>query len=406
MGYTNLALKGVTWIYAFRVFSRLITFLKIAIIARILSPSDFGVFGIATLILTFLEIITETGVNILLIQAKEDIKKYIDSAWIISIIRGTILFLIIFLLSPSISLFFNIERSKEIIMLIAFVPLIKGFINPAEVILQKNLNFKFEFYFRSLIFFADSLFSLILILITHSVYSLVAGLILGSILELILSFFLIKPTPRLKFNKEYLLKITSRGKWITAYGIFNYFSENGDNIMIGKLLGANSLGIYQMAYKISFLPISEMSDVINKVVFPVYTIISGDINRLKRAFYKTTILVTFFSTLIGLLIYYNSYSIINILLGEKWLATVSVLNILVFYGILRSFNGVLSSLFLSLNKQEYITVTTLIRCAILIFTIYPFILTFGMIGAAYSALLSILIEIPISIWLSYKILYK
>lgn len=404
MGYTKSAIAGVTWMSAFRIFSRLISFLKLAVIARILSPSDFGIFGIATLILALFEILTEAGINVFLIQIKEDIKKYIDSAWVLSIVRGILLFVIILLASPFIASFFDTPQSLGILIFIAFVPLIRGFINPAEIIFQKDLKFKYEFLFRSSIFFIDALAAIILIIITKSVYSLVFGLLVGALFEVAISFIAIKPIPKFKIHKSYFGEIFHRGKWVTAYGVLNYFGENGDNIVVGKFLGTSSLGLYQMAYKISILPISEVSDVINRVVFPVYSRIGDDINRLRKAFLKTTSLILFFSFFIGIIIFLFPKEIILIILGSKWISAAPVLQVLSLYGVLRAVNVALTSLFLAVNKQEYVTVMTFLRGVVLLLTIYPLVLTYGIIGAGYSALLSVLVEIPVSIYFSYKIL--
>ena len=88
--------KGISWVGGFRFTSRLIAYGKLAIIARLLTPELFGVYGIATLVLAFLEIFTETGINTVLIQEKKKIDKYIDTAWIISVIRGIVIAIIIF----------------------------------------------------------------------------------------------------------------------------------------------------------------------------------------------------------------------------------------------------------------------------------------------------------------------
>ena len=88
MGYTKTAIKGFSWMGAFRGVTRVFSLLRTAILARILMPSQFGAFGIATLILSFLEIFTETGINLFLIQEGSDLEEYVDTAWMISAVRG------------------------------------------------------------------------------------------------------------------------------------------------------------------------------------------------------------------------------------------------------------------------------------------------------------------------------
>lgn len=404
MGYTKIAIKGISWMSILRIITRALSFFKIAVLARVLTPSQFGVFGIASLALAFLEILTETGVNIILIQAKKDIKEYIDSAWVVSIIRGIIISIAIIISSPFIASFFKTPDALGILLLISMVPLIRGFINPAEVKFRKELNFSYEFWFRSFIFLVDSLVAIFFALVTHSVYSLAFGLLSGAIVEVAISFLLITPIPKLKFKPDYLKEIFHKGKWITAYGIFNYFGENGDTIVVGRILGSSALGIYQMAYKISILPITEVSDIINQVIFPVYTKIEGDIKRLMKAYIKTMILISMGAMVIGGTIYSFPTEIVRILLGSQWLSIVPVLKILSVYGILRALTGPSSALFLSRGKQSYVTAMIFVRFTVLVITIYPLVLTYGMIGAGYSALLSVVIEIPVIIFLVYRIL--
>lgn len=403
MGYTKQALKGVSWMSFSRVASRILSFIKIAFLARILTPSQFGIFGIASIVLSFLEIITETGINIILIQAKKDIKEYINSAWVVSIIRGIIICLVIIITSPIIASFFQTPEALGILLLISLVPLIRGFINPAVIQFRKELNFAYEFWLRTSVFFIDALVTMIIAFFTQSVYSLAIGLIIGSLAEAIISFALIKPTPKLRLDANYLKEIIHKGKWITTYGIFNYLAENMDNIFVGKILGSASLGIYQMAYKLSILPISEVSDVVSQVVFPVYSKIENDTSRLLKAYFKTILLTVLLAFIIGIIIFTLTEEIILIILGPNWISAVAVLKILSVYGIFRTISGPSSALFLAKGKQNYVTIMNFVRFSSIVITIFPLVVIFGMVGAGYSALLSVIIELPIIIFFIFKI---
>ncbi len=406
MGYQSNALKGLTWMSGFRVFTRLLAFVKIGVLARVLSPSQFGVFGIASLILALLEILTETGINIILVQSKRSIEEYLDSAWVVSIIRGTVISLLIIISAPFIVNFFNSPESLPILLFMSLVPFVRGFINPAEIVLQKELRFGSEFWFRSVIFFVDACVSIIVALLTHSVYALVWGLLAGAVFEVVLSFILFVQRPRLILHREYFSELFHKGKWITAYGIFNYIAENGDNIIVGRVMGSANLGLYQMAYKISILPISEISDVVSRVVFPVYTKISGDKERLLKAFSKTIASMSIVSFVVGLLIFVFPKEIILVFLGDKWLAAVPVLKILSLYGVIRTIAGPASALFLALEKQNYVTIMTSIRFFVLAISIYPFVLTWGLVGAAYAMLLSTITEMPVILYFAYRVFKK
>lgn len=113
MKHIKQAIKGVGWMAFLRVTTRGLAFIRLAVLARVLSPFQFGVYGIASLILSLLEIFTETGVNVVLIQSKGKITEYLNTAWVVSIFRGIIISLLMILLSYPVSLFFNSKESLE-----------------------------------------------------------------------------------------------------------------------------------------------------------------------------------------------------------------------------------------------------------------------------------------------------
>lgn len=403
--YSKSTIIGISWMSAFRIFSRLIAFIRMVILARLLVPSQFGIFGIASLLLALLEILTETGINIFLVQGKDDIKEYVNDAWFVSIIRGALIAIFILLTASFIVTFFKIPQSLGLIYLISMVPLIRGFINPSVVRFQKELQFGREFYFRTVIFSLDSLVAIIVSLITHNAIGLVFGLIAGATLEVILSLVLIKPVPVLKFNWQKISKIFHKGKWVTLYGILNYAASKGDNIVVGRLVGAGGLGIYQMGYTLATLPVSEIADVSNRVTFPVYSMISEDRQRLIRGFKKAMLLVCAASVLIGLVIFFFPKDLFILIFGQKWGSTISILKPLAIFGVVRAISGTTTSLFLGVGKQNYVAGMTLLRLAVLAITVVPLTVSYGIVGASYSVLLSGISEIPIAIyyiWLTFK----
>ncbi len=406
MGYKSDAIKGVSWTSGGRFVSRALAFLKILILARVLSPAQFGIFGIASLVLSLLETLTETGINIVLIQSKSELSEYINSAWVVSIIRGITIALLLILSAPFISSFFHTPSALGLLLFISLVPFVRGFINPSEVRFQKELNFHLQFWFQSGLFLVDAITAIIVVLITHSIYSLVWGMTISALLEVILSFALIKPTPRFAIEWSYFKDIFHKGSWVTAYTIFNYISENADNAVVGRILGASPLGLYQMAYKISILPITEISNVVSSVVFPVYTKITEERERLRAAFLKTVLSVFLSSLILGLVIFLFPKQIILILLGSKWLSVAPVLQVLVIYGILRTVSGPASALFLSLGKQNYVTASVFVRFAGLIIAIYPLVHIYGLVGAAYAQVLAVGFELPILLYFAFRTIKK
>lgn len=398
MGYLKDAVKGLSWMASFRVLYRIIGVIRIAIIAHLLSPESLGVFGIVTIVLGFLEIITETGINIFLIQEKGDLNSFIDTAWIVSIGRGFLISLLIFLSAPYISKFFNSPSSLMLLYISSSIPLIRGFINPSIVKFQKELQFSKEFLYRILIFSVDCLVSVLMVITLKSVTGLLIGLLASAIFEVFYTFIVVRPWPKLNFNLEKIKKIISRGKWVTLFGIFDYIYTQSDNIIVGKMLGVSSLGIYQNAYKISTAPLTEVGDVFFRVTFPIFSKISFEKERLKSAFIKNTLTTFALMSISGIFIFIFAGPIVNILFGKGWESAIPVVKLLSILGVVRGVASSTNSLLVAKLQQKYSAIITLSSVFGLLISIVPLVRMYGIIGAGIAAIIGVVISLPFTIY--------
>ncbi|HVA96935.1 MAG TPA: oligosaccharide flippase family protein [Candidatus Acidoferrales bacterium] len=392
MSHTKDVIKGISLIGFLRFSTKGIGFLETIILARILAPSQFGAYGIALLTLGLLEVITETGVNIVLVQEKE-IEDFISSAWIVSIARGIVITFALYFSSPFIAGFFHSPQALILLQFMSIVPLLRGFINPAVVKLQKNLQFGKDFSYRFTVLVVDTVTSVIVTYLTKNPIGIVVGLLSGVIVEVILSFAVISPRPWLSFKKEYIKKIFHGGKWITFGGIFDYLFENADNIVVGRLLGASSLGIYQLAYSLAVMPLTEVGKVFQYVGMPILVKISDDMFHLRNEFSKS-IFISLTLTIPFVLIIILFPGLFVWLLGNKWSGIEIVLPFLAGVGLLRALTGTSSALFYSMKKQKIPMITTFITSLGLVLLIIPLVSLYGIVGAAIAALISSVIALP------------
>lgn len=399
---------GVSWIGLLRISTRIIVFAKIFIIARLLSPDQFGLFGIAILVLSILEVLTEPGINIFFIQKEGKLEKYIDSAWVLSIVRGSFLGVLIFLLIPFTIYFFSIGESREeyesVLRLLALVPFIKGFINPAVIRFLQDLDFKKEFIFRFVVFFVDAGTATISAIINPHPSSLVHGLIAGALAETILSFQLIKPRPKFLFSISKIKHMLARGKWVAIHGISEFIYKNIDDLFVTKALGPYHLGIYQIAYKISVMPISEVADVFGKVSFPVFANISGQNKNLFKGIITKIVLIKFaFLLPIIILVQLYAQQIVIFVLGDQWLPSVLVIKVLIFYSLIKSLMNPILIYILAVKKQEYLAYISLFNMFVMVSFLIPLGYKFGVLGVAWSVVISSLFSMPFGIYLFLKI---
>ncbi len=404
MGYIKEAVRGVSWMSLFRFVYRLVGVLRIAILAHILSPGDLGTFGVVAVVLAFLEIITETGINIFLIQQKENMHSYIDTAWFVSIVRGLLISLLVVVLAKPISLFFKSDPSLPLLYWAALVPFIRGFINPSIVKFQKDLEFNKEFLYRISVFLVESIVSVVGVVIQQTPFALVLGLLVGAVYEVILTFLVARPWPKFKFEAEKTKKIIDRGKWVTLFGVFDYLYTQSDNIIVGRLLGVNTLGIYQNAYKISTAPLTEVGDVFFRVTFPVFSKISEDSKRLKTAFIQNTVINASLMIPAGVLIYIFADLIVKILLGPGWEEAIPVTKLLSVLGIVRGIASSTNSLLVAKGLQKYSAIVTIASTLGMWLTIVPLTKTYGIIGAGSAAIIGTLVSVPLTIYFVRKTL--
>ncbi|KKR52870.1 MAG: Membrane protein involved in the export of O-antigen and teichoic acid [Candidatus Woesebacteria bacterium GW2011_GWD2_40_19] len=389
---------------AFRVLYRLIGIARIAIVAHILNPFSLGVFGIVTIVLGFLEIITETGINIFLIQEKDGVNGYINTAWVVSIVRGLLISILIFASAGVVSEFFNSPASKNLLYMAALIPLIRGLINPSIVKFQKELQFNKEFLYRISVFTVESTISVLGVIILKSVYGMVWGLLAGAVFEVVYTFIFARPWPKFEFNLIETKRVIDRGKWVTLFGVFDYLYTQSDNIIVGRILGMTPLGIYQNAYKISTAPLTEVGDIFFRVTFPVFSKISSDTERLKAAFTKNILVNFALMSLAGIFIFIFAEPIVQILFGKGWELAIPVVKLLSVLGVVRGMVGSTGSLLVAKEKQKYAAIVMMISTLGLWITIIPLTYAYGIIGTGMAAIIGTLISVPFTAYYVHKTL--
>src|SRR3989339_1829542 len=147
MFYRNRILTGFSWHSLFKFSSALIKLGKIAILARLLTPNDFGLFSLTTIALGLTEAFTETGINTTIVQSRQSVSYFLNTAWIISIIRGLLIAVIMMILGLLLTSYYQEPQLLFLIGIASLVPLIKGFINPAIIT-----------YYKQMAFFSDTLY--------------------------------------------------------------------------------------------------------------------------------------------------------------------------------------------------------------------------------------------------------
>jgi O-antigen/teichoic acid export membrane protein len=384
--------RGGLWVFALRFVNRGLRFVRTIVLARLLAPQDFGLFGIAMLSMSMLETFTQTGFEAALIQKKGKVDSYLDTAWTISAIRGILLFCLLVFSAPLIAKFFNSPQATLIIKVISISALLSGFKNVGLIFFQKELEFnkQFLYEFSSILVYVIVAISLAFAL--RNVWALIWGGLAASLVRLLMSYTVHPYRPRLRLEKGEFQELFGFGKWVFGSGVLVFLVTQGDDLFVGKIIGPAALGLYQVAYLISNLTAKEMSRAIAQVAFPAYSKLQDNLPRLANAYLRAFHLTAFVAIPSTFGIFVLSQDFTRIFMGDKWLPMVPVIKVLVFAGLLRSIAATTGPILHGIGKPKIDTIWQAIRLTVLSIMIYPLTIRWGIVGTAGAVLCSILVS--------------
>ncbi|KKP43496.1 MAG: Membrane protein involved in the export of O-antigen and teichoic acid [Parcubacteria group bacterium GW2011_GWA1_33_6] len=380
--------KGSFWLLVFRIFDQSFGLIGTIILARLLAPSDFGLFGITLLAASFLDTFSQTGFQPALVHKKGDIRPYLDTSFIVQVIRGFLIALIIFVSAPYIAIFFKVEAAVPILRIMGFAIFIQGLENIATIYLQKELEFKKYFIYQISGTFAKFFISVILALIFRNVWALVIGFLAGTILRCLVSYVVYFYKPRLIFDFAKAKELFGYGKWIFGSNIISFFVTQIDSFFVQKLIGVAGLGFYQISYKI---PSILNMEILTAAAFPAYSKIQDDISKLRGAYLKITKISFIILAPMAGGIFVIAADFITLFLGEKWLPSLWPMRIISLSVSMWMVAVVSNYMFLAIGRPNVTTRWTSIKLLILIIFLYPFIIKYNITGASIVVLVSSLV---------------
>ena len=382
-GVAKKAIQGGAWMATINVLDRGLQILTMIVLARLLDPGEFGLFGIALLTLSAIKGFTDIGLNAALIQRKEEnVDSYLNTTWMLEIGRGVVIATVIVLSAPFVASFFGEPRATDPLRVIALTPLLLGLRNPGIVYFQKGLQFHKEFLYRLSGSVTIPLVAIGYALIHANVWALIFGFVAADAVRLLVSYLAHGYRPRLEFNVSHAKELINYGKWITGSSILTFLSTEGDDVVVGWLLSASPLAFYQLAYRFSNAPATEISQTISRVVFPAYSKLQEDTERLRNSFFKTVQVTTLLAFPLAFGIAAVTPTFVEAFLGPKWLPMVTTMQLLAIYGLLRALGKMWGSVWMSTGRPDYVTKFLVVRVVLIAIFIYPATTAFGIEGTA------------------------
>jgi len=335
---SNLGLavkKGVAWILAGRGLIFLASFVTTIILARLLEPEDFGVFGIAMIFTGFSTRFGNVGFVHALIQRKEIRDEHVSSLFVINLLIFPCLAGLLIFLSQPIGSFFDKPLAGHVIAVLALVFLTSPFRSVAKALMQRRMNFKGPAVANVVNQLSTMTTSIAFAWAGYGVWSLVYGYLIGRSLNTVILMVYAKWTPSLRYKHAAMKDLFSFGLNMFLKNLLRYSSEKVDYFIIGKQLGATPLGLYEKAFNLMNMTVKEMSVKIGPVLFSAFSKMQEERPRLLKAYHKVTLALSLitYPVLFGLALL--APAMIQTLFGEKWMASVVPLQIMCIAGLMR-----------------------------------------------------------------------
>ncbi len=406
MGYQRTALVGLGYVTSARVITEVVKFIKILWIARLLNPTTLGVFGAAFLTYSFVEVFFQLGTDVILLQKKpEELRSLLNSVWTLNVMKGVLLTAIILTTLPFVDVVYSVPIPWYGIMLMAGVPLIRGFTSSSVVVSQKELLFTRTSVVSIATVVFQTLISLCILSASPTLVGLFFTAVTDACCDVLASWIFFAPKPRWEWQPSILRAIFRQATWMNITNITTYLFHQFDDFVVGKLLGAYTLGIYQMAYTIGMAPVSHSAQLVTQVTLPTFTLFADDQRRLRRAFFRTLAGLSAVTILPSLIFFLWGHHIVRLVFGEQWLSIFPMVYLLLGFGIIRGISGLSATLLFALHKEKWVSTITLASCFTLLCSIYPLVHRYGVMGGAYAAIGGAIASLPFMIYYTQKVLY-
>ena len=379
---TRKTVEGGVWTLVSSLAYRVLGLARTIVLARLLAPDDFGLFGIAAAVLAGFNLFTETSVSAMLIQKRDVDKRFWNTGWSIAAVRGTLLCLVLWGMGGFLGDFYGRMDLVVVLRALSLSCLFQGFSNIELVDLQKRMRFGKRIAIAQLSEIAGNLAAVAVGVVYRSVWALVVWKLTASLTSLVCSYVFLSFRPKFVIDRGALREFFSFGHPLLVATVLMYLVTNVDDLIVGRIVGITALGYYAMAYGIANLPAINISRMIARVTFPAFSMIKEDRKRVEGAFtrvfgYNALICAP---VSIGLLLV--APEIISVVLGEKWLPMLPCFRVLCLLGLFRATASIFGPLITGLGRTDYLRNIKIVEFLFFAPLIYPSAKYGGIVGVS------------------------
>lgn len=352
MNLRQNTIRGLTWSGVSQVISQGCQFVITAILAHLLSPNDFGLLGMAAVFTGFAAIFSDMGISGAIIQNQEIDERHYSSAFWLNVLVGVVLTVAFILLSPAIARFYSRAELIPILTVLSINFFLSSFTIIQQAILTKGMNFKSLALRDILAVVISGAAGIFCAYHGYGLWSLVIQLLTYTVINNLSLWFSSPWRPKWILDFSSLRQILPFSSHVTGFQVINYFARNIDNLLIGKVLGSQALGYYSLAYKLMMFPIQNFTWVITRVMFPAFSKIQDQVDKVRRNYLLMVKAVALVSFPLMAYLFVTASDLIQLVYGDAWHVAVPVVRIFCFCGMVQSITSLGGTIYLSKGRAD------------------------------------------------------
>ncbi|MDH3411287.1 MAG: lipopolysaccharide biosynthesis protein [Gammaproteobacteria bacterium] len=372
--------SGGAWMVLFKLVERSVGLISTLILVRLLAPKDFGLVAMAMSFIAMAELLTSFGFDIALIQNQGATVRQYHTAWTCNVLFGLLIFLLMLGAAAPAANFYAEPALFWVLCWLALGPLIGGCENIGVVAFRKELRFRSEFAFQISRKLAGFAVTVPLAFWLRSYWALVAGMLASRLAGTVISYFAHPFRPR--FSLAGAGSLFSFSKWLLLNNGLGFLKIRLTDFFIGRLHGATTLGLYNVAYEVANLPTSDLGAPINRALLPGFSRIAQDAAPLRSAYTNAIGALALFALPAAAGIFAVAEFLVPVVLGPKWLAAVPLIQILGIFGAIELFHSSMCAVLIAKGHPAAVAKAQVIFVLLLVTLLIVLVERFGASGAA------------------------
>lgn len=372
------AMSGTRWTSVASIGKTTLQMIQISVLARLLTPSDFGLMALVATVISFTQIVADMGVSNAIIHHQDISEKQLSGLYWANVLSGLALWILLLLSAPVFAFFYNEPRLKHLLVIAGSIFLISSIGQQIRVMAEKDLKFKGLAKVEICAAMAGLIIAILMALRGYGVLSLIIGQIAVSATTTLLLWLFISDgwRPLLHFSFFEIKHFLKFGGFVVGTNAISTLNWQIDIMLAGKIFGSTALGAYNAPRELCLRIASIINPIATRVGLPIMAKVQSDRARLKAIYIKSINMTSAFNFVFYLAMFAIAPEIVRLLFGLQWVSSIPFLRIFAIWGLFRSVGNPLGSLVYSAGRPELALKWTLFQTAIIV----PLLL----IGSLYS----------------------